>query len=524
MAKTADFKNRHVMVGAIFKKGDYEMIRAAEIFGNGCVLQRNRKNIIWGTTDTKEKITIRFLDRSYETETDEAGFWKIELAPCKEGGPYTMYIASGEEEIYYLDIYFGEVWMAGGQSNMELALRDSDQGEFVSRQADYPLIRFFNVPKLASEKDPLYRQEWENACWKEAVGEQTGDMSAVAYYFARRLQESLGVPVGIIDCYWGGTSALCWMSEEMVTSDEDAKRCYEEYYDAIKDQTEEEFDTLMAAYRKEYDGWNERVQKQREIKPDITWEELNEIAGTCPWPQPAGKKSPFRPCGLYHTMVEKVIPYGIKGFIYYQGEEDWNKSSFYHKLNSMVIRQWRQDFGQGELPFYLVQLPMYIAKGEEDDKNWCILRQQQEMVTEENLNTGMAVIIDCGEFDNIHPTDKKTPGTRLALQALGKTYHVIEKYESMFFDRLQVKGNEMILFFQNTYGGIVAGDGELLGFEISSGGDHFVQADARIEGENIVVFSDEIQNPCVVRYAWTNFGKVNVYNRAGLPLAPFHTK
>ena len=175
---------------------------------------------------------------------------------------------------------------------MELALKDSDHGELASRQANHPLIRFFNVPKISSENDPAYQQNWEKACWREAVGEQAGDMSAVAFYFACRLQESLSVPVGIIDCYWGGTSALCWMSEEMVISDEDAKRCYDEYYDAIKDQTEEEFDILMAAYQKEFDGWNERVQKQRQINPDITWEELNEIAGVCPWPQPAGKKSP----------------------------------------------------------------------------------------------------------------------------------------------------------------------------------------------------------------------------------------
>lgn len=497
------------------------MLRTAEIFGNNCVLQRNKKNVIWGMTDTNEKITIRFLDRSYETKPDEKGFWRIELEPHKEGGPYTMYIASGEEKIHYLNIYIGEVWLAGGQSNMELALRDSDDGVLVSKTSDRPLIHFFNVPKISSKKDPMYQQEWENASWKQAFGEQTGDMSAVAYYFACRLQDSLDVPIGIIDCYWGGTSALCWMSEDMIATDADAKKCFDEYYDAVKDQTEEEFDALMAAYQKEYDGWNERVQRQREIKPDITWEELHEIAGLCPWPQPAGKKSPFRPCGLYHTMVEKVIPYGIKGFIYYQGEEDWNRSSFYHKLNSMVIRQWRKDFGQGELPFYLVQLPMYIAKGEEDDKNWCILRQQQEMVTEENPNTGMAVIIDCGEFDNIHPTDKKTPGTRLALQALGKTYHIVSKYESMFIDQVQTVGDEMVLSFQNTYGGIIAKGDTLLGFEISEDGSKYENADARIDADKIIVSAEGVKAPSYVRYAWTNFGKVNIYNQAGLPLAPF---
>lgn len=167
---------------------------------------------------------------------------------------------------------------------------------------------------------------------------------------------------------------------------------------------------------------------------------------------------------------------------------------------------------------------MYIAKGDEDDKNWCILRQQQEIVTKENAKTGMAVIIDCGEFDNIHPTDKKTPGTRLALQALGKTYQVIDKYDNMFLDQAKVLGNEVVLSFRNTYGGIIAKEEVLLGFEISDDGNIYVTADARIDGQKIIVFSDKIQNPCVVRYAWTNFGKVNVYNQAGLPLAPFYKR
>lgn len=499
------------------------MLKVAPIFKEHMVLQREKTIRVWGTTDRTEPVELLFEEESYMT-IPEQGVWSIGIPPMKAGGPYVMRISCAQEEILLNDVLVGEVWLAGGQSNMELELKDSDDGLTQAQKADDPSIRFFNVPKLSYESAD-FETIWEQADWKLAQGLECGCMSAVAFYFAVKLQKELRVPIGIIDCYWGGTSALCWLSEERVRKQPRLHACYKEYYDGIADQTEEMYDALMQAYEAEYSAWNGRVEQLRREKPDISWEEINERAGLCPWPQPAGKKSPFRPCGLHATMIQRVAPYTIRGFLYYQGEEDWSRSDFYCLLNTQVIRQWRHDFEDETLDFYITQLPMYIAKGEEDDKNWCILRQQQEQTVLENDRTGMAVLIDCGEFDNIHPTDKKTPGERLALQALGKTYEAVEAYDNMYIDHLQKDGNRLLLTFRNTYGTIVLKPkDQLWGFEISEDGIQFYEAQGFVKGDTISLWSWQVCNPFQVRYAWTNFGKANVYNHAQLPLAPFWRK
>ena len=278
----------------------------------------------------------------------------------------------------------------------------------------------------------------------------------------------------------------------------------------------------MKEYNDEWTAWDGRVQKLRKENPDIQWEKINEKAGLCPWPQPMGRKSPYRPFGLHETMIMKVAPYTIKGFIYYQGEEDWSRSAFYHKMNTMVIRQWRQDFEDESLAFYITQLPMYMAKGDVDDKNWCVLRDEQMKTEKENDNVGLAVLIDCGEFDNIHPTDKKTPGYRLACQALGKTYGVIEKFDNMYIDKFKTLRNRIRINFKNTYGKINIKGDQILGFEVSETGRAYYKADAILDDDSIILQCDKIDYIRCVRYAWTNYGTVNVYNKEWLPLAPFN--
>jgi sialate O-acetylesterase len=233
-----------------------------------------------------------------------------------------------------------------------------------------------------------------------------------------------------------------------------------------------------------------------------------------------GRKSPFRPGGLHETMIMRVAPFSLRGFIYYQGEEDWSRSLYYAKLNEMVIKQWREDFQDENLPFILTQLPMYIAKGDIDDKNWCILREQQELVTRNINHVSMAVTIDCGEFDNIHPIDKKTPGDRLALQSLGKVYGVLKKYDNMYIREVKYTGEIVMMEFENVYDGIKQVR-EIEGFEVAGSDLLFVKATAQISGKLIFAHNEQVKAPKYVRYAWTNFGKVNVYNSEGLPLAPF---
>ena len=521
------------------------MFDVAAIFKDGMVLQRHRCNPVWGTAQPGT-VTIRFRGQDYVAEVIN-GKWKIELNEMDTAGSDAMELvwqsADGKEKQTKRieDIVVGEVWLAGGQSNMELALKDSEDGVATAEGASYPDIRFYNVPKHAVVDDTLRQMELESG-WQQAVGSQTGEMSAVAFYCAKKLYETLRVPIGIIDCYWGGTSATCWVDKQALQDVEEVQSYLQEWQEVYDSKTEETYAEEMRQYEEDYDAWNVRVEKLRQEDPDIEWEEINERAGVCPWPQPRGIKSPFRPFGLHETMIRRVAPYGIKGFLYYQGEEDQERCSYYHKLNTAVIRQWRADFG-AKLPFYLVQLPMYQAKGTEDDKSWCTLRQQQEQTVAENENTGMAVILDCGEFDNIHPIDKKTPGIRLALQVLGKTYRVLNDCEPMRLQQVTPDTQKGVwLNFNNTYGTICyrksdgdrltaqnegqqhpaaeAKDSGIYGLEVSEDGIRFYPAIVReVETERMLVCGNA---PIVaVRYGWTNYGVANLYNAAGLPLAPF---
>lgn len=517
----------------------------AAIFKDGMVLQQNQKNRILGKSVDEEIIEIDFDGKKYCTK-GKNGEWAITIEPVAVGGPYEMAIKSSfNGEMVLKDILVGEVWFAGGQSNMELELQNSDDGKNVCQNSDYDWIRFYNVPKYAKLDDGLLEEE-EHTLWKKASGMQCADMSAVAFYFAKNIYEVLRVPVGIIDCYWGGTSATCWFSRNMISDVPEVMDYIEEWDEVIANKSDEQYEAEMKEYDDRYQAWNSRVEKLRADKPDITWEEINETAGICPWPQPMGGGSPFRPFGLYESMVKRVAPYGIKGFLYYQAEEDWSRASYYEKLNQAVIEQWREVFSYDEkkdIPFLITQLPMYIAKGEEDVHNFARLREQQSLTAEHNSNVGLAVLIDCGEFDNIHPTDKETPGKRLAFQALGKVYGKIEKYDSMKVEHVNFFEETAIVSFLNTYGEIrarftdkvsltakredsevpakVLSSDKIFGFEISGDGKVFYPANVLVVGEKIKISSEKVSRPVALRYGYTDFGVVNVYNAAGLPLAPF---
>ncbi len=517
----------------------------AAIFKEGMVLQQKKTNRIWGCASTGEKIEIDFLDKHYIANNVDEN-WYIDIEPEEAGGPFEMTITSNlTGELVLGDILIGEVWLAGGQSNMELELQNSDDGINVCKNSNFDRIRFYNVPKYAKVDDELIKLE-KDTCWKKAEGMQIADVSAVAYYFAQKLYQVLNVPIGIIDCYWGGTSATCWFSRDKMAGIPEAADYIGEWDDVIANKSEEQYEAEMKDYDDQYQAWNGRVEKLRAERPDVTWEEINETAGICPWPQPMGGGSPFRPFGLYESMVKRVAPYGVKGFIYYQAEEDWSRASYYEKLNQAVIDQWREDFSLNEKedkPFLITQLPMYIAKGDKDVHNFARLREQQELTAKHNKNAGLAVIIDCGEFDNIHPTDKETPGERLALQALGKFYGKAEKYDYMRMKEVAFCDDNALITFVNTYGELrvryadsktltaklkevdvpaeCVSPEKILGFEVSGDGVEFYPANACVVEDKIRVSSDKVKSPKALRYAFMDYGVANVYNAAGLPLAPF---
>lgn len=490
----------------------------SQMFSDHMVLQRDKKVEVWGTGVSGEIVQVEIAGQQAETTVAD-GQWSLHLEPLIAGGPYEMQITCGNERKTFRDVLVGEVWLAGGQSNMELELQNSDDGANQVKAADHEQIRFYNVVKTGVLTENVIKEQ-EKQLWKVCTPEQAGDVSAVAYFCARRLQQELQVPVGVIDCYIGGTSVTCWMDEDTLNQTAEGKGYIKRYADLVGDKTEEEYQAEMEEYNRLWKIWDDGVQAERKKNPDVTWEYLNEHVGMCPWPQPAGLTSNFRPANPYRGMVSRVIPYTLRGFWYYQGEEDSYLPEAYGVLLKSLIRCWREKWNDAEAPFILTQLPMYEANAEKDDKCWAGIREQQAMVAEQLPNTYMNVLIDCGEFDNIHPTDKLTVGERMAALCLEHVYgrpchadgpkiQTVLKKEAQVqvtFSGapLQVKGNTIPLF------------------ELAGADEVYYPAQAELCGEHeVIVYSAEVPAPQYVRYAYTNFGKVTLFDSYGLPAAPF---
>lgn len=507
-------------------------MKAAGIFSDHMVLMRDKEICIFGTGKEQDKVRIQIdgIEASAEVHN---GSWSAVLPPHAAGGPFVLRITGDENEIVISDVMYGEVWFAGGQSNMELELQNADFGKEELAKADYANIRYYNVIKTPFIDEKVLERE-RVQCWHKCSNAEFQDMSAVAYFFAKKVYEQLQVPIGIIDCYQGGTSISCWLSEKNLMSIPEGVPYMQEYEMIIAGQTEEEYDRAEADYAQQLEAYEQRVEECKRKNPDITMEELNDRAGLYPWPPPVGRKSLFRPCGLYETMICRVAPYTVRGFLYYQGEEDAQRTEHYDRLLVKLIAQFRQDWKDSELPFIIIQLPMFMEKSAAEDYSWPKLRLAQEQAYRLTPYTGLTVLLDLGEYDNIHPTDKKTPGTRLALQVLERVYKAPVEGSSMFFSFAEPVRNKLCLTFVNTYGKIGIKENSLRdiqemeiegmpsGFEVSADGREWLPACAVIKKEQIIVWNDKIAEPMCVRYGYFNYGKVNVYNGAGLPLAPFN--
>lgn len=507
-------------------------MKAAGIFSENMVLLRDKEVRVFGTGEEKEKVQIVIDNIEVATEVT-GGTWSAVLPAHAAGGPYVMRITGNEDVVEIHNVLYGEIWLAGGQSNMELEVQNADFGEKELEEADYGEIRYYNVIKAPYIDDEVLEKEAAQS-WHMCRDGDFRDMSAVAYFFAKKIYKELKIPVGIIDCYQGGTSISCWLSEQDLRGIPAGIPYLEEYAKVIKNQTEEEYEQKLEAYNCLLDEYNRKVEEIKKKNPEIKMEKINEQAGEYPWPPPMGEKSLYRPCGLYETMISRVFPYTVRGFLYYQGEEDVAKTDDYGQLLLQLINQFRRDWQDSTLPFVIVQLPMFIAKNEEEDYTWAKLRLAQEHVYHLAPYTALTVLLDLGEYDNIHPTDKRTPGTRLALQVLEKIYQKPVEGSAMFFRFAEPVQNKLSLFFGSTYGKIKLLENDLkdirdaemegmpVGFELSENGTDWYPACAVIQGEQITVWNEKAACPEYVRYGYFNYGKVNVYNGAGLPLAPFY--
>lgn len=519
------------------------MFRLNPLFTDGCVLCRRREIPVFGEAEDGTQITaaLRAANGKLlagDTRAARNGRFLLCLAPQEARTGCTLEImctpalsptddraaflhyaltnARAEEpsSCVVRDVAIGEVWLAGGQSNMELALMNADEGPAEVAAHDDGLLRFFDVPKWAracDEADEAFR----NTRWQKALPGQAAWVSAVAYWFGRKARAHLNIPVGIIDCWWGGTSVTCWLSEETLASTAAGQRYLDEYAEKSAGVTMEAWLAAETVFRDGLDAWNQRVDEvKRELGQDAPWAEIEAQAGACPWNPPVGPGSQYRPHCLYDHMLRRIMPTGVNGFLWYQGEEDAARTDRYDLLMGQLIGAWRRDFGGADLPFLFVQLPGW--GGCEDHEAWPRLRLQQAAVAKALRSTGLVVTLDVGDRDNIHPTNKRPVGERL--YELARTVAWGEQGE-LSPEAVSVKRDP---------GALVIGlsaplrpDQPLEGFEVCGADGVWHPAICRILGESLRLTCEAVPDPLHARYAFIDWPETVLKGKNGLPLAPF---
>lgn len=605
-------------------------------FGSHMVLQREKPNPIWGWTTPGAEVTVTVLKGRVpsrtRTKAGSDGKWLVRLAPPPVGGPYRI-LVDGPQHVELEDVLVGDVWVLGGQSNMEFGLTMAKDGAAEVAAADRPKMRLFMAPRqVAYAPQAVNGGEWK-VCTPKTVAEGGwGGFSAVGYFFGKRVQEATKVPVGLVEDCWGGTSAEAWTTASGVRSvgDFDPQLM-------MLDRRREEGGPIFGTYtnlfldgydRGRREGWQAadyddsawtRVAVPGAISPvpprgavwfrrvvdvpaggpatlvlnriddtDTTWVN-GELAGNTSFdwawrrypvnlkpgrnviavraftsgkpevflgrpdeielelangtrvplagewrtkvgldrrevaqhPQDA-EPNPTVPTVLFNGMIAPLAPLAIKGIVWYQGETNAGRGVQYRRLLPTMVEDWRQAFGQGDVPFYIVSLANFMPSDPNPgDDNWAELRDAQAYAARTLPNSGLAVTIDVGEADDVHPKDKRTVGDRLAAIALAKSYKKNVPYAGPSLRAMKVQGDAVRLTFDSADG--LAFRGEPAGFAVAGDDHRWHWAQARVEGKAVVVRSAEVPHPVAVRYAWGHNPAATLYNGAGFPAVPFRT-
>ncbi|MDB6125572.1 MAG: Sialate O-acetylesterase [Pedosphaera sp.] len=468
-------------------------VKLNNLFSDGMVLQQGVAVPVWGTAKDGEKVTVNFQGQTVTT-TAKNGRWLVRLKPLKHGGPFTMNVA-GENQLTVTNVLVGEVWVASGQSNMSFVLSRASTGPAAIAAANDPQLRLFTVPHEAADEPKTEVA----ATWKECTSETASNFSAVAYFFGRDLRQARKVPIGLIDASVGGTPAESWLSRKALDADPELKEVLERYAAAIKKFESDPTAKPASAPEKSSASAAKPASGRKSASP------------------PADpRRSAKRPSGLYNAMIAPLQPYAIAGAIWYQGEANAGRAKQYQKLFPALIQDWRQAWDTKDLPFLFVQIAPYgLSKPE--------IREAQLLVWQKVPHTAMAIITDHGEEKNIHPVEKEPVGHRLALAARAIAYHEKLEYSGPVYKSMKVKGNEAILSFTHADGGLAAHDGGLKGFTIAGADGNFIDATAKIKKDKVIISSPSITKPVAVRYGWSPFVNVNLFNKEGLPATTFRT-
>jgi len=473
------------------------------------VLQRNIAVPIWGTVSDSKKVTVEFNGQIKEATITE-GKWMVKLDEMKESNiPFEMHIKTEKEDLVIHNILIGDVWLAGGQSNMERQLgpRPPQQPilnwEAEAAGANYPMIREFSLPHNGNRVLPVKEID---ARWKECNPSTVLSFSAVAYYFAKTIFTDKKIPVGIIHSSWGGSSIQKWISKEILEANPDFKLIPDMYeravlnYPAALKAFNDHKDSLLQKWMKDA-ALAKHANKALPAKPAAP---VNpEISGDCG--------------GYYKTMIEPLQPYAIKGVIWYQGESNVSNASLYSKLFPALIEEWRDEWHQGAFPFLFIQLAPYKGNTPE-------LREAQLLTWQKEPNTAMVVTTDCGDTADVHPPYKKVIGERLALAARVIAYHEKNlEYSGPVYQSYRIRKHKILLSFKHTGSGLMVKGEYLNGFTISGDGKDFIKAKAEIKRNKVVLTSTQVLKPVAARYAFVNNANGNLFNKEGLPASPFRT-
>lgn len=456
-----------------------------KIFGNGMVLQRGLAAPVWGWAEAGEEVTVQFGDQKKTATADSEGAWSVRLDSQKENAREQTLTVSGKNKVEFSDVLIGDVWICSGQSNMEWAVRNSLNPAEELKSADHPNIRLFNVPGHTTS--PVAKVELPGGEWQICTSNTVGGFSAVGYFFGRRLHQESKVPIGLIGTNWGGTRIEPW--------------------------------TPPVGFRQipELKGIADEVDK---------YDAETKVGGG-------------QPAAIYNSMVHPLVPYGVRGAIWYQGESNGNEGeSYFHKMQAL-IKGWRSVWKQDDFPlyFYFVQLADFQQPNDsaEGGNGWAKLREaQRKSLT--IPHTGMAVIIDIGEANDIHPRNKQDVGSRLAQWALRDVYKKDVVPCGPLFRELKIEDGKARVAFDHAGDGLSVGhkegltptkldkDGKLQRFAVAGEDKKWHWAETKIDGDSVLVWSKDVPAPVAVRYAYSmNPEGANLYNSLGLPASPFHT-
>ncbi len=527
-----------ILIGLLSCSCLHAEVKLPAFFTDHMVLQRDIPAPVWGTAAPGEKVAVQFAGQSVSVTAGADGRWLAKFTPLKASASPQVLTVRGTNTVAINDVVVGDVWLASGQSNMGSSMNSGSAANALPEAGD-PLLRFFNVTKtVAAEPQADVKGKWE-----PSTPEAAKNFSAVAYFFAKEIRKTQNVPVGVFNGPWGGTPVRTWMSLQSLSVDPAVAKTLAEWesalakHDAVKDKPE-----LMVAYYKEMKDWETNVQ------PGMKAAKLAgqpAPANARPEPEvpdpiamPSSSKRPSTPTISYNGMIAPLVPYALRGFIWYQGEADASHGLDYRALFPALIQGWRAAWKQGDLPFLYVQLP---ANGKDtvpvatsaNTVPW--LREAQAMALRLPA-TGMAVTLEIGDPVNVHPDNKVHAGHRLALVAREKVYgEKIAGTSPLYLDHT-VAGNAVRVRFANTGGGLVVGTApwraagveplptdHLVGFYIAGEDKQWVEAAARIEKDSVVVSAPSVAKPVAVRYGWASSPGVNLYNKEGLPVGPFRT-